>query len=464
VGTVAIVSFFAGLLVVILLHELAHYGFARLFGFRVLEYFVGFGPRVWSVVRNRIEYGLKALPLGGYVKIAGMNPYEEVAPEDVPNAYFSKPIRQRAAVIAAGPLSHFVVAGVLFTIVLAVQGDQTIAFRVGGVDRTLSDGSTSPAFEAGIVDGDRIVRIGDVEDPSSDELREAIDANVGMPIPVTVERGQRSVEAVVVPVVDCVGGTWGGVAGLVLAGGDGPARVLDVRPKVADRTRSPAAVAGLEEGDVIVAIDGAQDPTASDARRTIRSSVDEELALVVDRDGGEVAAALTPVRGCIGGIEIPRIGVLLVPEPLPLPTAIVEGARMVGVSAVESVKSIGQVFGPAGVGRIASLLFTDAEREITDPASVVGIGQQVGAVGGRGEWTVVLAFLGYVTVFIGLVNLIPLPPFDGGHLLMLAIEKVRGRAVDMRRVIPVSVAVMAFLVTFVMATVIVDITKPLPTP
>jgi membrane-associated protease RseP (regulator of RpoE activity) len=110
------------------------------------------------------------------------------------------------------------------------------------------------------------------------------------------------------------------------------------------------------------------------------------------------------------------------------------------------------------------LLFTDAEREITDPASVVGIGQQVGAVGEDGQWPVIVAFLAYVTVFIGLVNLIPLPPFDGGHLLMLVIEKIRGKAVDMRRVIPVSVTVMAFLVTFVMATVIVDITKPLPTP
>jgi membrane-associated protease RseP (regulator of RpoE activity) len=163
-------------------------------------------------------------------------------------------------------------------------------------------------------------------------------------------------------------------------------------------------------------------------------------------------------------LEIARIGIVLTPDPLPLPQAIVEGGRMVWISAVDSVTSIGRVFGPEGVGRVASLLFTDAQREPTDPASVVGIGQQVGAVGGQGQWAVVVAFLAYVTVFIGLVNLIPLPPFDGGHLLMLLIEKVRGRAVDMRRVIPVSVAVMAFLVTFVMATVIVDITKPLPTP
>jgi membrane-associated protease RseP (regulator of RpoE activity) len=133
-------------------------------------------------------------------------------------------------------------------------------------------------------------------------------------------------------------------------------------------------------------------------------------------------------------------------------------------SARESVISIGRVFGPQGVGRIASLLFTDADRDLNDPASVVGIGQQVGAVGEQGEWAFMILILAYVTVFIGLVNLLPLPPFDGGHLALLAIEKVRGRPVDMRRVVPVSAVVMAFLVTFVLATVIVDITKPLPTP
>jgi membrane-associated protease RseP (regulator of RpoE activity) len=186
--------------------------------------------------------------------------------------------------------------------------------------------------------------------------------------------------------------------------------------------------------------------------------------MVLLRDGTRVETAVTPARGCVGGIAATRIGVVLEPEPLPLTSAVAYGARQVGVMSFESVRSLARVFGPEGVGRIASLLFTDAERDIEDPASVVGIGQQVGAVGQQGAWATLVLFLGYVTVFIGLLNLVPLPPFDGGHLLMLGLEKLRGRPVDMRRAVPVAVAVMAFLVTFVVATVIVDITKPLPSP
>jgi len=84
-----------------------------------------------------------------------------------------------------------------------------------------------------------------------------------------------------------------------------------------------------------------------------------------------------------------------------------------------------------------------------------------GEAGQEGEWFLILQFLGYVTVFIGLLNLLPLPPFDGGHLALIAIEKVRGRPVDFRRVVPISVAVLAFFAIFVGATMILDIAEPI---
>jgi len=117
VGPLATVLFFVGILVIILIHEAGHYIAARGYGFKVEQYFVGFGPKVWSFRRGEIEYGVKALPLGGYVKIAGMNPYEPVADADLPRAYGSKPRWQRALVIFAGPGSHFVVAALLFAFV-----------------------------------------------------------------------------------------------------------------------------------------------------------------------------------------------------------------------------------------------------------------------------------------------------------------------------------------------------------
>ena len=104
-STLAQVAFFLALVVVIVIHEAAHFGMAKRFGIKVNEFFVGFGPRLWSTMRGETEYGIKLLPAGGYVRIAGMNPYEEIEPEDLPRTFGAKPIHQRALVIVAGPIT-----------------------------------------------------------------------------------------------------------------------------------------------------------------------------------------------------------------------------------------------------------------------------------------------------------------------------------------------------------------------
>ncbi len=306
-----------------------------------------------------------------------------------------------------------------------------------------------------------IVRAGGVAYPNAAELGDLIDASVGKPLPLTIGRGDRTSELALIPVVDCLGGHWGAVSGMSLGGLEQPALVSSVRPEIRAGVPSPAALAGLRAGHSSIRVGPANDPTGAGVREVLAANEGSVVPVVFERGDRQMATTMMPVHGCVGGMELGRVGVILGPRPLPVPLAVKEGVLSVWDSARESVVSIGRVFGPQGVGRIASLLFTDAERDIQDPASVVGISQQVGAVA---DWATMILILAYVTVFIGLVNLLPLPPFDGGHLALLAIEKVRGGPVDMRRVVPVSAVVMAFLVTFVLATVIVDITKPLPTP
>jgi membrane-associated protease RseP (regulator of RpoE activity) len=332
---------------------------------------------------------------------------------------------------------------------------------VAEVTEELADRSRSPASEAGMQPGDVILAAGGLREPNAEELGDLIDASVGQPLPITVGRGEETVDLTVTPVVDCLGGTWGGVSGMAMGGLDQPARVSAVRDEVRQGIASPAAEAGLRPGDLLVRVGSVDDPTGGEVRKVFSANQGRPVPVDLVRGGERRSTELTPVHGCVGGVELGRIGVILGPRPLPPSLAVRDGVVAVWDSARESVVSIGRVFGPQGIGRIASLLFTDTPRDIEDPASVVGIGQQVGAVA---DWATVLLILAYVTVFIGLVNLLPLPPFDGGHLALLAIEKVRGAPVDMRRVVPVSAVVMAFLVTFVLATVIVDITKPLPTP
>ncbi|HEY8019132.1 MAG TPA: RIP metalloprotease [Actinomycetota bacterium] len=361
------------LTVIISIHELAHFGVARHYGMKVTEYFIGFGPRIWSTRRGELEWGVKALPIGGYVKIAGMNPYEEIAPEDVDRTYGAKPAYQRALTIFAGPGSHFVVAAILFSLTFFFFGNfRSTVPVVGRVEPSLN-GSTSPAADAGMQPGDVIVGIGDVRDPTQEQMRDLVTA-------------------------------------------------------------------------------------------AVKNDPGSPVAVTVERDGQEIVLEIVPELDTIEGVKMGRVGIVLGTERIGLVPSVVAGVKEVGFAIEESIGQVGRVFGPQGIGRIVTLLTSDAPRDQQDATSVVGISQQVGATSSRGDWGTVLYFFAFVTVFIGLINLVPLPPFDGGHLAVVAYEKVMHRAVDMRKLIPVSAAVIAFFVIFVSATMFLDFAKPIPTP
>jgi membrane-associated protease RseP (regulator of RpoE activity) len=365
------VAFFVALILVIVIHEAAHFGVAKAFGIKVTEFFVGFGPKIWSTHKGETEVGFKWIPAGGYVKIAGMSPYEEIAPEDAHRVYGAKPRWQRALVIVAGPATHFVLAFICFALWLGFIGVPSVhSPTIIGVAPTLQ-GRESPAHAAGIEKGDRIVAIGPIQDPSGDELTAYTRAHVGEPIPITISR-----------------------------------------------------------------------------------------------DGQEMTLHLTPVLARANGEVIARIGVSLgggreVREPEGPIGAITGAAGEVGDGVVRTVQGVGRIFGPSGIGRVYELVTTDAPRQQDDPQSVVGVGRVAGAIASEGHFGDMLYLFAIVNIFVGFLNLLPLPPFDGGHLAVLAIEKLRGgRPVDMRKVMPISAVVAAFFILFTAAVVWVDIVKP----
>jgi Predicted membrane-associated Zn-dependent proteases 1 len=370
VSALAIVAFFVALLAIILIHEFGHYLLARRFGFRVLEYFVGFGPKLWSFRRGEIEYGLKAIPAGGYVKIAGMNPFEnDVPPGDEDRAYGAKPVRQRALVILAGPLSHFLVAAIIFS---------------------------------GAAHDDRRDR----SDPRVRDLGRAGELEPGRPSPAAVAGSGRVTSS----------------PGWEIWWHPPPPRSVPMSPA---RARGDPGAGPAREPD--------REPDHHPGRAPsgYRSA---------EREARDRARAATPRVLPRGRRRRRRRG------------EVHEGVD----------RQIGHAFGPQGVVRVFHLLFEGAPRNQGDVASVVGVSQQVGAIGATGNWAAFFWVFAYVTLFIGIINLVPLPPFDGGHLAILLIEKARGRKIDMRKIVPVSAAVLLFLGFFVISTMVLDIWKPVP--
>jgi membrane-associated protease RseP (regulator of RpoE activity) len=169
-------------------HEAGHFFAAKATGMKATEFFFGFGPRLWSVKRGETEYGIKAIPLGGYVRITGMNPLEDVAPEDLGRTYREKKFWEKSVVVLAGVGMNFLIAFVLFLGIFMANGVNEVSTTIGTV---VED---SPAATAGIVEGDRIVGIGE------NTVRSWSDATGGLaavgpgPTTISVERGGETIQ------------------------------------------------------------------------------------------------------------------------------------------------------------------------------------------------------------------------------------------------------------------------------
>ena len=370
-GSRGVVLFIEALLLMILIHEAGHFFTAKWFGIKVEEFFVGFGPRLWSTKRGETEYGVKAIPAGGYVRIAGMNPFQEPAPEDRDRVFGAKPAWQRAIVLVAGSFTHFVLAILLLASIVGF---------------------------------------------------------VGIPV-------------------------------------EGPPLVAAVEPRLAGGV-SPAAASGLEEGDQIVEVNGEPIDSTDELIEITSGSAGEEMTIVVLRAGDRVTLRATPVLDEIEGERVARLGIgLELPrETEPAPAALWRGVEGTGEIAVESFKALGRVFSPSGLARIGELVTGQADRTVEDPLSIVGAGRLAGQAASSENYDILLAFLAALNVFVGIVNILPLPPLDGGHLAVLAWEKVTGRKVDMAKLIPLTAAVAGLLILLTLALAYLDVANPVPDP
>jgi membrane-associated protease RseP (regulator of RpoE activity) len=371
--TLGVVLFILVLILVVVIHEAGHFVSAKSFGVKVEEFFVGFGPRLWSFRRGETEYGVKAIPAGGYVRIAGMNPFQELTPEEYPRTFGAKPLWQRAIVILAGPMSHFLIAFLLLTF-----------FFVG----------------------------------------------IGVP-------NQNR------PMIQTVEPTLNGQV-------------------------SPAVQAGLRRGDEVVAVDGRSIRSSDDFIAYTRSHVGVPMRVTVERDGRSVTVVATPVPARVQGEPRPvgRLGVSLdfVRERTDPFTAIGRSVIVTGQQTKEVILRLGDVFGPNALRRVGSLVAGSGDRTPNDAIGVVGASRIAGQAVREGAWDFFISLLVGFNIFVAILNLIPLPPLDGGHLAILAYEKIRRRKPDVRKLVPLTALVTSFIILFALAITYLDIVNPIPTP
>jgi membrane-associated protease RseP (regulator of RpoE activity) len=381
-----ITLFVLALMLAIFLHEGGHFATAKFFGMKVERFFLGFGPTIWSFRRGETEYGIKALPLGGFCKIAGMSPYENDAnfleedrsatqpaePTPPERQFRSKPAWQRSIVLAAGSITHFIVAILLTWMVLVAIGIGT-GQATTTIDRTvpLSAGQPSPAQKGGLRAGDQIVAVSGRPVAGFDELRAAL-----------ADKGDQRIT------------------------------IEYVRDGV---RRSTTVVAANQGGRGFLGFQ----PTEQTRRIGVLAAIPESIKLFWD-------TTVATVKG-LGGFVTGLAQRMSAPQPAP--------------------------GGGGGGGQVDG-----------GPVGIVGITRLAGQAVANNQWAIFVAILIQLNIVVGVFNLLPLPPMDGGYLAFVLWQVVTRREVDLRKVVPVAALIVGLLVMLTVGLVWLDITNPVPYP
>jgi len=403
--------------ILIFVHELGHFLVAKRSGVGVLKFSLGFGPKLVGVKRGETEYLLSALPLGGYVKMIGEDPTDQSQEAVDPARSFSqKSVGTRARIILAGPIANLLLPVVIFWGVFAIAGQPYFLPVVGTPD------PGSPAAQAGLLPGDRLQAMNGVRIERWTEVEAAIQASAGKPLDFTVARDGRSFDVRLAPrtlmTPDIFGQeteTWDlGLHPLMST------RIGQVLPgHVAEQ-------AGIKGGDRIVALNGAPVIEWEQLAKTIHESPGKPVRLTVQRDGQhfEVEVTPRPTKQPTGASqeEIGLIGIGPAPES--------HYQRLnPAVALVAGVKKTTELSALIVQGFVKLIQAKISPKTIGGP---ILIGQMAGEVVQRGP-VELLSFTALLSINLAILNLLPIPVLDGGHLLFSLIEWLRGKPVSLRK-------------------------------
>jgi regulator of sigma E protease len=433
---IAVVSMAVVLGIMIFVHELGHFAAAKWFGVRVDVFSIGFGKRLAGFRRGETDYRISALPLGGYVKMAGENPLESRS--GAPEEFISHPRWQRFVIALAGPAMNIILAVTLLTCVFMVHYEHPVFLSQPAVIGWVLE--NSPAAKAGIEQGDRIVRIDGEQNPIWEDVMWKVIASPKQPVDVAIQRGNQILEKEIQPQLD--GAEQYGSIGWVP---DQPITVTELEKSM------PAAKAGLQLGDDIIAINGQPMRSLFDVIHYLQKNGDKPVDVTALRNGQQLHLSMAPVQTEEGGQKSYRLGFRSEPvhvDKLPFAQALnrsLEENKKYSLLIVDLVQkmvqrkvSIKQMEGPIGIARASG----DAARQ---PG-----------------WTPLLQLMAMISLNLGIFNLLPIPILDGGMILLLIIESIMRRDISMRIKERIYQTALVFLLLFVVVVIYNDLMKALP--
>jgi regulator of sigma E protease len=405
--------------VLIFVHELGHFLMARRIGVRVLVFSLGFGPKLLKFRRGDTEYCVSAIPLGGYVKMAGENP--EDSRTGASDEFLSKTKWQRFQVLVMGPVMNIALALVVTALVLYYNGADVTAYErmpvvVGAVD------PGSPAAKAGIQPGDQITEVAGVRVDNWTEFGLETVTKANRTVKLTLIRGGKTLEQEIVPIG--VGKYEEGVTGIKPM----------IHPQIFEILPSqPAQEAGLRSGDVILAING-QKPeitwsgedhrtAGNNVTETIRASQGKPLAFRVLRNGQEQEIVVTPREGdtvdagrqmVIGARILPYEVTLVMPS---FPGAFKMSAERNWLATKMIMRTLGGLF-----------TRDTPVKQLMGPVAIAGLSGEAAQAG----WIQLFSLISMISLNLGLLNLMPVPVLDGGHITILALEGLSRRDFSMK--------------------------------
>lgn len=412
---VTIISFIVVLGVLIAVHEFGHFIVAKACGVGVLKFSIGFGPKIAGWKRGMTDYMISAIPLGGYVKMVGEEPDSKLDPDEIKYSFTHKKLWQKSLVVAAGPVFNFLLAIVLYFFLYWMSG----AYYYSPVMGNIEDGS--PAYEAGLKTGDLVKKIDEKNIKTWAEIETAIRKSDGKNLLFLIKRGHDEKEIVFVPRKLDSKDIFGDIKKIYKSGA-----LPFFPPLIAGVGKdSPAKKAGLKKDDLILEINQTKIKTWNDISKTISSSKGE-IELLIDRNGEVLKLRLTP--------ELKEFS-----DPLGNKNK----RRIIGIAGADVSKK--RKIGPfealktstIQTGKVIELTFLGIVKMVKGSVSKDTIGgpimiaQMAGDQAKQGL-TNLFAFMALISINLGLLNLLPVPVLDGGHLLFFLIEGITGKPVNMK--------------------------------